>query len=608
MKPKNVAMLKFLILCILVCAIPCKAVEKEDNVIILSGRDEYTVNDNKNTLTVKNIVTREYEATRKSENIQPHIYYNSVISLDKASGGKALYRNVNNPMVFHDDSKVCYFDIWLSEKGKKAKTEFRRTFNDPAYFTKVFIQEEYPIKSKSVVFNIPSSMNRLKLIERNFGSFNITRDDKQHSDGSRTVTYTMTDLPGLKEETGSPKPMSAEPYILISGYFNDVAELYKWHHERSVVDETIPDIDALMDEIMAEECEECDTIGTIYRWVQRNIRYVAYEEGDAGYRPDTPAEVVRKRYGDCKGMSTLLATLLRHKGYDAHVASTGTDAIPFLIGEVPSLASTDHMICVTYNDGDTLYLDATNEYIHPGYIPSSIQGKDVLVDRGEDYELYQVPRLPVNAAADTLAYEYNIVDGALVGAAGRTFTGDMKEYFMTALNAMKKDRQSDAIAKSLIPGAQADVDREHTYFYPDIDGGRLAVIAGVIINRDAITAADDKLYIDLNTTADPFTARIDTKDRKNDYELPFRASVFREISLIVPDSYDITEVPDDFSAEIPQGRFSCSYKRNGQKVTLYKRMELENTRIPLADINRWNKTVSDWNNACNRQIELTLKK
>jgi len=590
------------------CAIPCKAMEKEDNVIIASGRDEYTVNDNKNNLTVRNVVTREYEATRKSEKIQPHIYYNNVISLDKASGGKAQYRNVNNPMVFHDDSKVCYFDIWLSEKGKKAKTEFRRTFNDPAYFTKVFVQEEYPIKSKSVVFNIPSSMARLKLIDKNFGNLGITRDDKLHTDGSRTITYMLTDVPGLKEEPGTPRPMSAEPYILVAGYFNDVPELYKWHHERSIVDETIPDIDALMSEIMAEECEQCDTIGTIYRWVQRNIRYIAYEEGDAGYRPDTPAEVVRKRYGDCKGMSTLLATLLRHNGYDAHVASTGTNAIPFLIGEVPSLAATDHMICVTYHNGDTLYLDATNEYIHPQDIPSSIQGKDVLVDRGDDYELYRIPRPAANAAADTLAYSYNIVDGALAGGAGRTFTGDMKEYFMTSLNAMKKDRQNDAIAKALIPGTQADVDREHTYFYPDAEGGRLAVIVGVIINRNAVTASDGRLYIDLNTMNDPFTARIDTKDRKNDYELPFRASVFREVSLTVPDTYEITYVPDDFSVEIPQGRFSCRYKRDGQRVILHKAMELESTRIPLADINRWNKTVSDWNNACNRQIELTLKK
>ena len=84
--------------------------------------------------------------------------------------------------------------------------------------------------------------------------------------------------------------------------------------------------------------------------------------------------------------------------------------------------------------------------------------------------------------------------------------------------------------------------------------------------------------------------------------------IFREISLTAPDTYDITYVPDNFSVEIPQGRFSCRYKRNGQTVTLYKIMELEDTRIPLADIDRWNKTVSEWNNACNRQIELTLKK
>ena len=40
-----------------------------------------------------------------------------------------------------------------------------------------------------------------------------------------------------------------------------------------------------------------------------------FEAGILGHKPDTPAEVLRKRYGDCKGMAILLRTLLKAQGF-----------------------------------------------------------------------------------------------------------------------------------------------------------------------------------------------------------------------------------------------------------------------------------------------------
>ena len=96
--------------------------------------------------------------------------------------------------------------------------------------------------------------------------------------------------------------------------------------------------------------------------MQQNIRYVAFEAGEAAYRPDTPAEVMRKRYGDCKGMSLLLATLLNRAGIEARIAAVGTDVIPFRIAEAPSLAATNHMICIVPDGDSWLFLDPP----HPG--------------------------------------------------------------------------------------------------------------------------------------------------------------------------------------------------------------------------------------------------
>ena len=125
---------------------------------------------------VVHTVADEYLATRRSEKIQPHIFHDNNIRLDKASGGKPQYRNANSPTVFHDDSKVCFFEFFLSS-NKKAKAQFRRTFTDPAYFTGIFPLDEYPIRNKTISVDIPASLPGIELLDCNFPAEGIVRSD-----------------------------------------------------------------------------------------------------------------------------------------------------------------------------------------------------------------------------------------------------------------------------------------------------------------------------------------------------------------------------------------------------------------------------------------------
>lgn len=74
----------------------------------------------------------------------------------------------------------------------------------------------------------------------------------------------------------------------------------------------------------------------IYRWVQQRIHYVAFEDGMNGLVPAAASEVCRTRYGDCKGMSNLLHTLLRARGLDAHLSWVGTRMLPYNYSELPT--------------------------------------------------------------------------------------------------------------------------------------------------------------------------------------------------------------------------------------------------------------------------------
>lgn len=576
----------------------------DDNVVIVEGSEEYKIVAAPTGFAVKNSITHVYEATRRAGRISPHIFYNDVITLDKASGGRAEYRNANSPAVFHDDSKVCFFNINLSAKGKKAKVEFRRTFTDMAYFTKVFMREDCPVRSKKVVFKIPASMPGITLTDCNFPAGEIVRSDETDSDGGRTITYLLSGLQAANPEPGAPPAMRGEPYVLIGGYFPDVDSLYRYHRPKIDVDTLIPNVGALLAEITAGAADDVARIAAIYKYVQRSVRYVAFEEGEAGYRPDSPAEVLRKRYGDCKGMALLLAALLNRTGIDADVAIVGTRRIPFGISELPSLAATDHMVCAVPLARGMMWLDATAEYISPVHVPYGIQGKEALVFKPGGYELCRLPVLGPEASVDSLDYRYVMIGGELAGMASRTLTGDMEEYFMAGIDGIEKHMQSEALARALIPGTRAAVDADVMTF--DAGEAGRAVLSAPIRNPHAVVDADGVFYLDLNTTDTPMAVRVDLDDRQSDFELPMRARVVRRSSVTLPKNCSVTYLPENYRDVCDQGTLSCSFESDGSSVVMTKVLEITRPEVPLAEIAGWNKALSEWSEACNRQVEITI--
>lgn len=596
--------LLFIALLLSVAGLKATAAKPDENVVITSGTDEYRFTEGRNGPEVKHSRTQEYQATRRAQQIKPHIFHSNIVTLDKASGGKANYRNANSPTVFHDDSKVCWLDIDLDRKDKKAKVQFRRTFTDGAHFTGVFPEEEFPVRSEQIIFHIPASMPGIELVDRNFPTHGLSRSEQTASDGSRTITYTVTSLPELPDDKRAPSLLSARPHIMVKGYFPDCDSLYRYHVRMLDVDTVIPGIGRTVSELTAGAADRDEIINRLYRYVQQNIRYVAFEAGESAYRPDSPAEVLRKRYGDCKGMSLLLATLLNRAGIEAYIASVGTSDIPFRIAEAPSLAASNHMICIVpEGDGTNLFLDPTHRQISARHIPQWICGKDAMMYIPGGYRMIDIPRSP-KTSTDLLSYHYKLTDDGLAGIAYRHCTEDMAESFIQKFDDVPAQHLAELLAKSLIPAQRATVTADSVSYNREKPGE--VIISAPIFNSEALTEADGVIYLDLNTTGDPLAVRIDTDDRRSDYQFPQTGRIVRNLTVIVPDNAQVTLPPNYEDSPLPQAYFSCTFSREGNRVSMKKILEIHSGRLPLESIPVWNKAVAAWNEACNSQIEIKL--
>lgn len=325
----------------------------DDNIIINCCEDSYVFKEGPgNNPIVQNTRKTEYEASRMGATVQPHMFYGEFISLDEARAKgvlapKAIHRHATPENVFFDDTRICYFNLSLSRQGKKAAVQFSRTFHDLRYFTHIYFPEEYFIRKKRITVTIPAALSRFRLVEKNFGP-GIRCEKSVNKEGDSLFVYTLKGVPATRKEEAAPADNCLYPHLLVTGPFADVQAMYRWLNGLAEVDCTLPQAEMLTDEITAGCTDELEKIRRTYAYVQQNIRYIAFENGLAGHRPDRPAEVLRKRYGDCKGMALLLRTLLKAQGFDARMAYIGTDDIASSPDEVPTLAAINHAFCLLF--------------------------------------------------------------------------------------------------------------------------------------------------------------------------------------------------------------------------------------------------------------------
>ena len=596
-----------LLFCLALLSISAFSQTPDDKVVISRCDETYTFVMKDGIPSVSNTIEREYISLSKlNQIIQSSVVYGNDITIDHANCSgmyKANYKSVTPENVFFDGTKVCFFHIALEKEGKKARTTFRRTFKDVKYLARVFLPDDYFTRTKTLTFKIPPSLSNFELVEYNMPSDGSVKVSHTEDANGRQITYTITNMPAHKQEKMAPSTSKRLPHIIIKGAFKDYHDLYRWSKMMSDVDCEIPDVDTLIASITQGCTSAMDKICATYRWVQENIHYVAFEAGVSAHQPDRPAEVLRKRYGDCKGMSLLLKTLLCRQGFDARLTDVGTTDLPYLMTELPTLASADHVICTLFENGQSYYLDPTCSYIPASHIPDHIQGREAMIENGEDCIIQLIPHPGYTISTDSLYYHYHLADDHLDGDAVYSCTGDMKEHFMRGLEQTRQGDKQTLLENNLNSDG-------HTHQVTDVHwvdknpSSTAAILKGHVVNRHSIQILDNELYLELNPHNNFFIQKIDTTKRVSDYQLPIACTIARVVEFALPDHYQVVHIPQGISLPTRQGLLSCSFTQEGRSIRYEERMQIEDPLIRLADIPSWNEAVSHWTDACNEQVIL----
>ena len=577
---------------------------EDNNVMVSDASDCYYFSEKNGVVTVRNERAETYTATRMWADVQPFISYGRGCQLtsSRVRGYSPMYKNVTRSSVFAGDTKVCYFNARLGSKGETLRASFERLYSDVRFFTDIPFHNDYFIKDKVIKVVVPKSLSRFAVKGINLPP-SVVFEHKQ-SGGNDIYTFTITNMPTPPTDDNQPDNTSG---IIVTGSFADYADLYAWEHKfAEEVDCSVSNIDQIVSEATAGANSDVERVARTLEWVQNNIRYVAVEKGDNAWKPDAPQEVIRKRYGDCKGMALLLRTLLKHQKIDARLADVSSAKAFVKPSQVPTLCSIDHMVCVAFVGGKEYWLDATNKYAPLGFVSDWTSGCEAIYEEpGNKCRMVRMPLHTSSMSKDSVVADYSFApEGAIVGEIKHHFTGDMKMSALAAYFETESQDRKELSGRMLGVAVSPNIDVSDISWSGADSRSDVSTLSAKIRNKDAVEMVGSEVYVELNPMKDWILPVVNTEKRKTDYELPMIAECSADITLSVPKSMTVESVPENLTVETDNAVLSLLCEARGQKIIFRKKIVIKNKIVPLAKQSDWNATVKRWNEACSEQIVL----
>jgi transglutaminase-like putative cysteine protease len=391
--------------------------------------------------------------------------------------------------------------------------------------------------------------------------------------GQREWRWTHANAKAIPPEPGSLMPETFSPYAAVSTLetYPSLAEAYMIGADAAA--KVTPAVQKLADEITTGVTNKRAQAEALYRWVSKEIRYVAIFMGAGGYVPHQADDIIAARYGDCKDKSTLLAALLHAKGIRALPVLIST-AATYKLPDTVLLGAFNHAI--NYLPEFDLFVDSTSGFAQFGVLSSSLQNKQALVG-GDKGVRPLVKTTPAGSAKVDRALQRTVAtvtaDGSISGTIRIEPVGSAEPDLRNSLGAIPEAMRPN-MAKALL--ATGGMTGEATMKISDARNLTIPFTLELdfkspqqlnVPGPGAMTASFGlPLFQAFATSALQV-------DRKLDFPCPAGAGIEEIVELMLPPEVKITSLPKAANIESPFGRFTTSHEVKEGKLLVNRRLE-----------------------------------
>jgi hypothetical protein len=559
------------------------------------------------------------------------LHYNSMISVQK------FYATIDNntatlkkrdesgdgAMYFKTDSRYKIYDLSVPVRGSNVAYEYTEECRDAKFNSVLYIAEEHFTQKKTVKIALPEFL-KFDIIEKNFEGINFTKDTvseyPKSGGGSKKVKYLVYTFKRLKPfQNYSSDRGPSYNYPMLYFHFRSAGkdgkshrilentdDLYQWY--KLVYSNLRNDTSVFAQftkKLVRDKKTDEDRIKAVYYWIQDNIRYVAFEDGLAGFRPDECSDVFLKRYGDCKGMANLTKNMLKVLGYDSRLVWIGTKHQNFSYA-IPGLPVDNHAICAVKLNGKFIFLDGTETFCALNDYANRIQGRQCIVEDGDRYTIETIPEWGYEHNEESSAETIDIIGNSLDVKVKRTYKGESKLDFIRSYNYLRSQNKDEVIFNYLTDD-NIDYTAKNIVTSDLRDRDKNTELSFNLIMNNQVISSGDRMYINFEWDREFNGAWFDST-RRVDLDLGHKNYTRRTVTVNLKAGQQAVNLPKPIHIDNDFYSFTLEMKQIGNKIFYNKILITKKDYLPTDKLQQFMKDCGELSKFYSTFIEIRQSK
>ncbi len=294
-----------------------------------------------------------------------------------------------------------------------------------------------------------------------YKTYNFKGEPVVSKEDKKTVySWELINQPVPAKETSSYGAWVSLPWVDVSpvqfsydgypGSMENWKEFGKWTYpfyeeENPFKPERVEFFKTLIKDAKTEE----EKIAILYRYLQKEFRYVSIQFGIGGFKPFPVSFAEQKKYGDCKGLTHYMKNVLKAVGIKSHAAliNAGTNEFPV----DPSFASSifNHVILCVPLKNDSVWLECTSKQTLPGVLGNFTENRNALLLTENGGVLVKTPVSKSSSNKWISVTEAELFDDGTALLTSRLFvSGEFWQYVDAYVNGQTKEDTKRALVNA----------------------------------------------------------------------------------------------------------------------------------------------------------------
>lgn len=404
--------------------------------------------------------------------------------------------------------------------------------------------------------------------------------------------YTYKNISAIDEGQLVPNPLKILPKVSFSldqfnlegkkGSITSWKDFGVWYYENLLipVSAPTPQIKAEIASLNLTGTTD-EKVKKIYQYMQNKTRYIFVALGIGGWQPMLPDEVQKKGYGDCKGLTNYMKTLLDAAGIKSYYSIINSNTSPVSFDKDFPKMSGNHVILTIPTEKGNIWLENTSQQMAFNHLSYRTTDRNVLMVKPDGIELVQTPIYSAaeNKEKQSLTIQLNL-DKTINGKGKFSYSGNQYDFNLGYFSVSPKER-TDAIKKQLstlefenleVKSINNDRDLAVVDFDLDFKALNYSKAVGSSFIFRAVPIFNNSFYHEDENRALPFETNFSYED---EYEIAYQ----------LPKDYRIEEIPQNANVTSEFGSYKISFEKKENQLVVKRVIQVNKGLYPKEKYN-----------------------